>query len=103
MSTNTLPWFGAVIALAAVVVAVVYQWRQRSRVRLVECWVKNYLVTRFGELPNRLNINCSNDRLWPVVVAFGDIRNEIPHRLQFSCTGDPSTFSLVSDREEARS
>jgi hypothetical protein len=32
--------------------------------------VKNYLCVRYGELPNPLSINCSDDPLWPVLVAF---------------------------------
>ena len=104
MNNNSLPWIGAAfLALITVTAVVIYQWQQRTRVRLVEGWVRNYLVTRFGELPNRLNINCSNDRLWPVLVAFDDRHTEVPHRLQFSSTADFSTFALVSDREEPRS
>ena len=92
----------AVLALAALATFAVYRWRQLKRVRQVETWVKDYLVVRYGELPNDLNINCSDDRLWPVLVGFDGPRTGSRHSLQFACPGQPSTFSLLSEKEEKR-
>lgn len=86
------------IALAAFAA---YRWRQRRRVLRVKEWVKAYLVTRYGELPGSLDINCSDDPLWPVLVGFDLPRTGARHRLRFSCRG-PSSLSLLSEKEDAR-
>jgi hypothetical protein len=90
------------LALAALAAFALYRWRQRQRVRRVETWVKDYLVARYGVLPNDLNINCSDDTLWPVLVAFDGPRAGSRHSLQFACPGRPSTFSLLSEKEDRR-
>ncbi len=92
----------AASALVALAAFALYRWQQRKRVRRVEGWVGGYLVARYGELPDHLNINCSDDRLWPVLVSFDSPRTETRHRLQFGCWGPPSTFSLLSEKEEKR-
>ncbi len=92
----------AVLAFAALAAFAVYSWLQKNRIRRVEKWVRDYLRVRYGELPNHLNINCSNDTLWPVLVEFDGPRIGITKRLRFSCVGQPSTFSLVSEKEETR-
>jgi hypothetical protein len=92
----------AALGLTAVAAFVVYRWRQKKRVRRVQEWVKGYLVTRYGEVPDRLNINCSDDPLWPVLVAFDRPPGGTRHSLQFACHGPPSAFSLVSEKAEAR-
>lgn len=94
-------WAGAAaLLLASVAVFALYKWWQLRRVRQVETWVKGYLTERFGEMPNRLRINCSNDRQWPVLVNFDAPRTETRYDMQFTCPGPHSTFSLLSEREE---
>src|SRR5262245_32683173 len=92
----------AALALAALAAFAVYRWRQRQRVRQVETWVKDYLVARYGVLPKDLHINCSDDTRWPVLVAFDGLRPGTRHSLQFACPGRPSTYSLLSEKEEHR-
>jgi hypothetical protein len=92
------------IGMAAVVIAgplvyAIYRWLQRRRVNRVEGWVKEYLSDRYGELPAPLHIDCSDDRLWPVLVDFADPRTGVRHRLQFTCGGTHSTFALLSEEE----
>ena len=92
----------AALALTALAAFAVYRQLQRKRVRRVEQWVKDYLSVRPGGQPSRLTINCSDDPLWPVLVGFDDPRTGVHHSLQFACAGSPSTFALLSEKEEAR-
>jgi hypothetical protein len=95
-------WVGiAVFAVAAVGFAI-YRQRLRMRARRVEGWVRGYLSDRYGRLPDQLSINCSDDRLWPVLVAFDDPRSGGRHRLQFACPGPHSTFALLSEKVDQR-
>ena len=89
------------LVFIALVVFAAYRWRQRRRVLRVKEWVKGYLLTRYGELPGRLDINCSDDPLWPVLVSFDLPRTGARHRLRFACQG-PSSLSLLSEKEDAR-
>jgi hypothetical protein len=93
-----------VIALALVALAAFafYRWHQRKRVSWVQGRVREYLVARYGVLPTHLDINCSEDPLWPVLVSFDSPRAGFRHTLQFSCSGSASTFSLLSEKEEGR-
>src|SRR5689334_22747160 len=93
----------AAAVIAGLLVYAIYRWLQRRRVNRVEGWVKEYLSDRYGELPVPLHIDCSDDRLWPVLVDFADPRTGVRHRLQFTCDGAHSTFALLSEKEEARS
>jgi hypothetical protein len=88
------------VALAALGIFALYRWQQRKRVRRVKNGVKDYLVLRYGELPNDLNINCSDDALWPVLVSFDDSHTGRRHRLQFGCWGPVSTLSVLSEKED---
>lgn len=88
-----------IICLAAFVA---YRWRRQRRVRQIEKWVKEYLCVRYGELPDALKINCSNDPLWPVLVAFDAPRTGVRHRLRFACGRAHSAFALVSEQEDKR-
>jgi hypothetical protein len=93
------------IGMAAMVIAgsaayAVYRWQQRRRVHRIKGWVKEYLSNRYGELPASLRIDCSDDRLWPVLVDFIGPRSGVRHRLQFICDGTHSTFALLSDKKE---
>ena len=92
----------AALGLSAAAAFVVYRWWQKKRIRRVEKWVKDYLCARYGELPNPLSINCSNDLLWPVLVAFDTPRTGIRHTMQFTCGGRHSTYALLSEKEEQR-
>ena len=65
-------------------------------------WVKDYLRVRYGELADPLSINCSNDPLWPVLVAFDAPSTGIRHRMQFTCGGRQTTYALHSEKEEER-
>src|SRR5436305_14379989 len=90
----------AALGLTAAAAFVVYRWRQRKRVHRVKGWVKDYLCARYGELPNLLSINCSDDPLWPVLVAFDTPRTGIRHGMHFTCGSRHSTFALLSERDE---
>ena len=92
----------AMVAFTAVAAFAVYRWWQRRRVLRVEQWIKEYLSVHYGALPDHVNINCSDDRLWPVLVAFESSRTGSRHSLRFACGGPESTFSLLSDSEEKR-
>jgi hypothetical protein len=100
-SAELLIWVAA-LGLTAAAVFVVYRWRQHERIRRVENWVKDYLRVRYGELPHPLSINCSDDPLWPVLVAFDTPRTGSRHSLQFTCGGADSTFALLAEKEEQR-
>ena len=91
----------ATLGLLTLIGFAVYRRRQRQRVCRVEGWVKDYLCARYGELPNQLSINCSDDPLWPVLVAFNAPRTGIRHRLQFTCGATRSTFALLADVDES--
>jgi hypothetical protein len=90
----------ALLGLAAVAAFAVHRSEQKKRIRRVEDWIKGYLSVRYGELPNSLSINCSNDQLWPVLVAFDAPRTGIRHSLRFTGGGSHSTFALLSEKEE---
>ncbi len=92
----------AALGLTAVAAFAVYRWLQRRRVRRVEEQVKDHLCDRYGELPTSLSINCSDDPLWPVLVAFDTPRTKTRHRMQFTGGGTHSTFALLSEKEEKR-
>ena len=84
-------------SVAGLIVFTLYRWRQRRRVRRVERLVGEYLSARYGELPSPLHINCSDDRLWPVLVDFGNLANGMRHRMQFDCPGSGASLSLLSE------
>lgn len=87
------------LGLSAMAAFVVYRWWQKKRTRRIETWVKDYLCIRYGELPNPLSINCSDDPLWPVLVAFDTPRTGTRHSMQFTCGGRHSTYALLSEKE----
>ncbi len=90
----------AALGISALAAFVVYRWSQRNRVYRVEERVKNYLCVRYGALPNNLRVDCSDDHLWPVLVAFDTPKTGIRRRLQFTSGETQSTFGLLSEKEE---
>jgi hypothetical protein len=103
MDTGVPALIGMAAALVAALAAfVLYRWRQRRGVRRVERWVAEYLAARYGALPGGLHINCSDDRLWPVLVDFGDGATGIQHRLQFDCPGSGASLSPSREEREMR-
>lgn len=90
------------LGLIALVAFLIYKWEQKKRVHRIEQWVKDYVLDRYGDLPNPLNIKCSDDMLWPVLMAFDTPRTATRHRLQFICEKAHSTFALLSEKEEKR-
>jgi hypothetical protein len=100
-SGQALIWMAG-LAITALAAFAVYRWRQRQRVRRVETWVKDYVSVHYGGPPDHLNINCSDDPLWPVFVGFNNPRTGVRHNLQFACPGPPATFSLLSEKEHPR-
>jgi hypothetical protein len=98
-SVAVLLWV-AVGSVAGVVAFTLYRWLQRRRVGRVERWVGEYLSARYGELPSPLHINCSDDRLWPVLVDFGNRATGMRHRMRFDCPGAGDTLSLLSEERE---
>lgn len=102
MNTTSAALIGtAGVALLALAFAV-YRWQQRKRVRRVEQWVREYLAERYGEVPDDLHINCSDDTNWPVLVSFNSRQNGTSHRLQFVCGRTIPTFFLLSETGEQR-
>ncbi len=91
-----------VAALVALAAFTFYRWRQRERVRGVEAWVKDYLSARFGAPLGHLKINCTDDPLWPVLVAFVHPVNGSRHSLQFICQGPPAGFYLLTESQSER-
>ncbi len=94
--------FEALIGMAALVAVALatfalYRWQQRRRVHRVEGWVRDYLYERYGKLPVGLHVDCSDDRRWPVLVNFDDPTDGGRRRLQFSCPGPHSAFSLLRE------
>jgi hypothetical protein len=101
MNSSAELLIGLSVCMAAALAAfAVYKWQELRRVHLVESWVRDYLSVRFGDIPNGLRINCSNDRLWPVLARFDGPRVGVRHNLQFICPGAHSTFALLSESEE---
>jgi hypothetical protein len=90
----------AALLFATLAAVTLYRWRQRKRVRHVAGRVKEYLSARYGELPGHLNINCSDDLLWPVLVAFDSPRTGVRHRLQFDWRGPAADLVLLSEQED---
>ncbi len=88
------------VAVAALAALAILRWRQRQRVRQVGLWVKDYLAHRNGGPAEQLAIHCSDDRLWPVLVTFRAPADGVRHTLQFSCPGQQSSLSLLSEKEE---
>jgi hypothetical protein len=101
-SVQVLVW-AAVLAPAALAVIAAYRWRQRKRALQVGDRVREFLSARYGEVPGGLNVNCSDDPLWPVLVSFQNPHTGSRHRLQFACPGPASTLSFLSEKEEERS
>ena len=87
---------GLVLALAAFVV---FRQRQHRRVERIKTWINEYLTARYSEPPLHLHIDCSDDPLWPVLVAFERPRSGTRHSLRFSCAGSQPTYALVSETE----
>ena len=79
-----------------------YQWRQERRVTRIHAWVNDYLRSRFGEMPARLNILCSHDGLWPVLVRIDTPGTGIRHSVQFTCPGRESEWMFLSEKDEER-
>jgi hypothetical protein len=103
MDRNVVVLLGmAGFAMVSLAAFTVYRWWQRGRVRRIKAWVSRYLSDRYGVLPGHLNINCSDDPLWPVLVGFDHPTNGMRHSLQFACAGRPFTYSLTSETDEPR-
>jgi hypothetical protein len=103
MQSNIAVLIGmAALALMALAAFGVYLWRQRQRVRRAEVWVRDFLFARYGVLPDNLNINCSDDPLWPVLVDFDGPGTGNRHSLQFAYPGASSTLSLLCEKQERR-
>jgi hypothetical protein len=76
----------AVLAGVALVAWACYRWACRRRVRLVQGWVRDELAgQRGGRLPGNLTIDCSDDRIWPVLVSF-DAPEGGRTRARYSCS-----------------
>ena len=101
-SLELLIGMAAAVVIAGLVVFAIYRWRQRRRVHRVEVWVKKYLSDRYGVLPSSLRIGCSDDRSWPVLVAFERPRDGTRHNLRFACHGSVSSYTLLSEKVETR-
>ena len=88
------------LGFTALAVFALYRWQRRARVRRVEGLVRNYLAARYNGLPGHLHIQCSDDPLWPVFVAYDGPGDGTRRRLQFDCSGPRSALSILSEKEE---
>jgi hypothetical protein len=95
-STEMLVGMAAAALLAVVAVAVYRRGRHRRALR-VGASARAYLFDRYGQLPGNLTINCSDDTLWPVLVAFDHPKTGARHRLQFGVRERDSSVALVSE------
>jgi len=91
-----------VLMATSVVGYVIYRWRQEARLSRIKIWVNDYLRVWYGERPGRVKIICSHDSLWPVLVGLDTPATGIRHSLQFACQGQPSAWTLVSEKDEQR-
>ena len=64
--------------------------------------MRDYLVARFGGLPDNLSINCCGDLWEPVLVNFTEPRSGTRQHFRFACPGPRATFSLLLEREVER-
>jgi hypothetical protein len=101
MDVNYWGMVGVPIAVGLAALAL-YKWRRSQRTRLVGESVKGFLTNRYGDLPKHLTIDCSDDALWPVLVAFDNPQTGARQRLQFDVRERDSTVSLRSEKEEPR-
>lgn len=99
-SKDLLIGMTVLLVVTCVSALAIYKWQQQQRVREVETWVREYLYDRYGILPTQLQINCSSDLLWPVLVNFDAPRTGFRHSLQFDCGGPQPTWRLQSEREQ---
>jgi hypothetical protein len=97
-----LALMAAAMAAVALAAFAYYSWRCRERSRGVKAWVESYLRDRFGNSLERVSVNCSDDRSWPVLVGFDDVQTGLRHRLRFHCPGSPSSMRLESEQSEPR-
>jgi hypothetical protein len=89
------------ILLVTLVAIGIHRWIQERRKARVKLWIGDFLASRYGKLPENLQINCTDDQLWPVIVTF-DGASGSRHLLHFTCAGAPTKFCLASEREESR-
>jgi hypothetical protein len=92
----------AVLVISCVSAFPVFRWWEQRRVYRVESWVKEFLIGLYGELPSHLHINCSHDRLWPVLVNFNTPQTGLRHSMQFNCGGPRPAWLLLSEKDEQR-
>jgi hypothetical protein len=102
MASNGPALIGMALVVMSLAAFPVYRWWQQRRVHKVEAWVKEYLFGRYGELPNDLHIDCSYDRLWPVLVTFDTPHTGLRHSMQFDCGRAQPAWLLVSEGHEQR-
>lgn len=93
---------GILILLMALFAWTTYRWIQSRRVTRVGNWVESFLIQRYGSLPARFQMICTDDQLWPVLVSFDHPPSGNHHRLQFMCSGDQSQFRLNSEQVDQR-
>ena len=84
------------LAVGTALILLTYRMKQRNRVQGVAQRVREYLRQRYGTLPDELNVNCSDDARWPVLVSFVDPQSGHRQHLQFKCGASLSSFALSS-------
>ena len=73
-----------------------YRWACRGRSARVRGWVRDHLAGRHGgSPPGNLDIACSDDRLWPVLVSFDAPGGGRTH-LRFFCPGGRDSIRQVA-------
>ena len=101
MPTTAQVLMGMVLlGFTALAMCALYRWQRRGRVRRIEGLVRNYLTARYNGLPGHLQIQCSDDPLWPVLVAFDGPCAGTRRRIRFDCSGPRSALSILSETEE---
>lgn len=99
MDWSLLNFLFGILAIG-IVVFCAHLWLERRRTARIDFWIKDFLASRNGELLQNLHINCTDDRLWPVLATFDLPLAGTRHLLHFTCAGPQSKFSLASERKE---
>ena len=88
------------LMLVGMVAFAAYRWMQGRRTVQINAWVRNFVMSRYGGIPENLHVNCTDDRRWPVIVTFDRNAAGSRHQLRFACAGVQSSFRLASETEE---
>lgn len=87
----------AAVAVVTVIAFVLYRLKNAERIRAVKERVRDHLRKHYGEVPDELIVNCSDDERWPILVSFVEPRSHVVKRLQFKCSRSIATFRVHAE------